>query len=221
MNIQLFLWAYEQTGDDKFLNAAKSQINVTDNTLIRPDGSSFHHYLFDKETLKPDHGFTFQGHSDDSCWSRGHAWSVYALARAFDYVGDKHYLDMHHDVTNFSLNHLPEDCVTYWDYDFTSGDEARDSAAGLVTACGMMEVCRFFDDSDPHKEIYKNAAAKIIDGTIDMCADYESKDFDGLVSHVSCAVSYNLGVEGCASYGDFFYLEALMRYTNPNWKCYW
>ena len=35
MNIPLFFWAYEQTGDKKFFDAANSLINITNNYLIR------------------------------------------------------------------------------------------------------------------------------------------------------------------------------------------
>ena len=32
------------------------------------------------------------------------------------------------DVTNYFVDHLPEDLVTYWDSVFTEGDEPRDSS---------------------------------------------------------------------------------------------
>ena len=37
------------------------------------------------------------------------------------------------------LNHLPEDMIPYWDYDFIDGDEPRDSSAGVIAVCGMNE----------------------------------------------------------------------------------
>ena len=52
-------------------------------------------------------------------------------------------------------------------------------------------------------------------------AAYENKDFDGLVNWVTCSAPHNLCIDGCTSYGDFFLLEALMRYTNPDWVRYW
>ena len=222
MNIPLFFWAHEMTGEQKYLDAANSQLHITEQCLIREDGSSFHHYLFDLKTHKPIRGLTFQGHSDDSCWSRGHAWGVYGLPVAYTYNHDESLLPLHRDITYFMLNHMPENNIPYYDYDFVEPcDEAIDTSAGLVSACGMLEACKYLSDAAPEKPIYRNAAAKLIEAVIDRHMDYEHKDFDGIVDGVTCSVPHNLCINGCASYGDFFFLEALLRYTRPDWKRYW
>lgn len=222
MNIPLFFWTYEQTGDKKFMDAAKSQLNITEKYLIREDGSSFHHYMFDVETHKPVRGLTFQGHSDDSCWSRGHSWGVYGFPVAYSYTNDESLLLLHRDVTYFMLNHMPESYIPYYDYDFVAPcDEPHDSSAALVSACGMLEACKYLSDDAEEKSIYKNAAAKLVEAVIDNCMDYENKDFDGLVNMVTCSAPHNLCIDGCTSYGDFFLLEALKRYQDPSWIRYW
>ncbi len=222
MNIPLFFWAYEMTSEKKYLDAANSQLRITEQCLIREDGSSFHHYLFDVETHKPVRGLTFQGHADDSCWSRGHAWGVYGFPVAYTYNHDESLLPLHRDVTYFMLNHLPENYIPYYDYDFVdSCDEPIDTSAGLVSACGMLEACKYLEESAPEKEIYQNAAARMIEAVINHYMDYEHNDFDGIINGVTCSVPHNLCINGCASYGDFFFLEALLRYTKPDWKRYW
>lgn len=222
MNIPLFFWAYEMTGEKKYLDAANSQLRITEQYLIRDDGSSFHHYMFDVETHKPIRGCTFQGHSDDSCWSRGHAWGVYGFPVAYTYNHDESLLPLHRDITYFMLNHLPENNIPYYDYDFVEQcDEAKDSSAGLISACGMLEACKYLNDVAPEKAIYQNAAAMMIEAVIDNCMDYENHDFDGIINWVTCSVPHNLCIDGCTSYGDFFFLEALLRYTRPDWKRYW
>lgn len=222
MNIPLFFWTYEQTGEQKFLDAAKSQLNITEKYLIREDGSSFHHYMFDVENHQPVKGLTFQGHADDSCWSRGHSWGVYGFPVAYDYTKDENLLLLHRDVTYFMLNHMPESYIPYYDYDFVAPcDEPHDSSAALVSACGMLEACKYLPDDAPEKAIYKNAAAKLVEAVIDNCMDYENKDFDGLVNMVTCSAPHNLCIDGCTSYGDFFLLEALKRYQDPEWVRCW
>lgn len=222
LNIPLFFWAYEETGEKKYLDAANSQLKITNDYLIRPDGSSYHHYQFDPDTHKPLHGCTFQGHRDESTWSRGHSWGVYGFPMAYGYNGDEALWPLHRDVTYFMLNHLPKDNIPYWDYDFVDEcDQARDISAGLISACGMMEACKYLSDNSPERTIYQNAASMILEAAIDKCADYEHYDFDGLVNFVTCSAPHGLGVNECALYGDFFYLEALLRYTRPEWKMYW
>jgi unsaturated chondroitin disaccharide hydrolase len=118
------------------------------------------------------------------------------------------------------LNHLPEDCIPYWDYDFVDGDEPRDASAGVISACGMMEMARELDDDDINKTIFQSAAVQILEATIDRCTDVKDED-DGLISHVTAALPQKLGIDQTAVYGDYFYLEALARYKNPDFKMYW
>lgn len=222
MNIPLLFWAHEVTGEQKYLDAANSQLRITEQCLIREDGSSFHHYLFDVETHKPVRGLTFQGHSDDSCWSRGHSWGVYGFPVAYTYNKDERLLALHRDVVYFMLNHLPETYIPYYDYDFVEPcNEAKDASAALISACGMLEACKYLSDDAPEKGVYQNAAARMIEAVIDNCMDYESKDFDGIIDWVTCSAPHDLCIDGCTSYGDFFLLEALLRYTKPDWKRYW
>ncbi|MBO5369712.1 MAG: glycoside hydrolase family 88 protein [Clostridia bacterium] len=222
MNIPLFYWAGEQTGNQKFVDAANSQVNVTANYLIREDASSNHHYQFEVGTHKPLHGVTVQGHRDDSTWSRGHSWGVLGLPIAYTYTGDESLLPLHRDITYYMLNHLPDDYIPYWDYDFTSGDEPRDSSAAAIAVCGMLEAIRYLPDCAPEKEIYQTAASRMLESLIDTCATGCGKEFDGLIYKVTpCKALPEYGIEVCASYGDYFYLEALMRYINPDWKRYW
>ncbi len=221
MNIPFLFWAGQETGNQKYTDAALSQYHTTEKLLIRADGSSFHHYQFDPETHAPVRGLTWQGHSDDSTWSRGHSWAVYGLPVAYKYTGDEELLALHHDVTNFMLNALPRDGIFKWDLDFVDEEVARDCSAGLVAICGMHQACKYLPKDAPEQEIYRNAFAQILDATIDKCTGDIGKDYDGLVHHVTAALPQGLGIDECAIYGDLFYLEALVRYLTPDWEPYW
>ena len=119
------------------------------------------------------------------------------------------------------LNHLPEDCVPYWDYDFVSGDEPRDSSSGVISACGMLEMARNLSDSAEEKTVFESAAAQILEATIDTCTGDIGVDYDGLICHVTHAKPQGAGIDECAVYGDYFYLEALSRYLSPDFKNFW
>ena len=211
MNATLLLWAGAETGDKKFTEAGLNQSITTNALLIRADGSSHHHYIFDPTTEAPLYPKTWQGHSDDSCWSRGHAWGIYGFPVAYDYTGTDFLPQLHRDITYFMLNHLPYDCIPYWDYDFTDGDESRDSSAGLISACGMLEMAKLLPDSAEQKSVFKSAAMQIIDATIDNCTGDIGVEYDGLVNKVTHAKPQGQGIDECAVYGDYFYLEALAR----------
>lgn len=222
MNAPLFFWAAKETGDEKFYQAALDHNKTTMKYLVREDASTFHHYQFDPKTAAPVRGLTFQGHSDDSCWSRGHSWGVYGFPIAYSYCHDEELVKVHKDITYYMLNVMPDDMITYWDYIFTQpSDEPRDSSAGAISVCGMHEMVKYLDDSAEQKLIFKNAGAKMLDALIDKCTGDEEYEYDGLICHVTHAVPQGNGIDECAPYGDYFYMEALARYLNPDQKRYW
>ncbi len=221
MNAPFFFWASEVTGNPEYKRAAIDHVKTTADYLIREDGSSFHHYQFDPETGKPLYGITWQGYADDSCWSRGHAWGVYGFPIAYSYEREPFIKDVHKRVTYFMLNHLPDDLIPYWDYDFVSGDEPRDSSASVTSVCGLLEMAGMLDDSEPDKAIFESAAAQMLEAVIDRCTGDIGIDYDGLICHVTHAKPQGYGIDECAAYGDYFYLEALARYLVPNFKKHW
>jgi len=221
MNAPFLFWAGQETGKKEYTAAAISQNKHTADLLIRDDGSSFHHYQFDVDTHAPKYGLTFQGHTNESCWSRGHAWGVYGFPIAYSYTKEEFLVDIHKDVTYFMLNHLPEDLVPYWDYDFRDGDQPRDSSAGAISVCGMLEMARMLPDDAPQKAIYESAAAQMMEALIDNCTGNQGFEYDGLICHVTGALPQGAWVDGIAVYADYHYLEALMRFAHPDWEKYW
>ena len=221
MNAPYFFWASEVTGNPEYKKAAIDHVRTTSDYLIRKDGSSFHHYQFDPETSAPMYGVTLQGNSNDSCWSRGHAWGVYGFPIAYSYVKEPFIKDIHKKVVYFMLNRLPKDMIPYWDYDFVDGDEPRDASAGVISACGLLEMASMLDECDPDKVIFESAAAQMLEAVIDNCTGDIGIEYDGLICHVTHAKPQGQGIDECAVYGDFFYLEALARYLVPDFEKYW
>ena len=221
MNAPLLFWAAEETGRAEYAEAAINHVKTTEQYLIRGDGSSYHHYQFDPETAGPVKGLTFQGHADESCWSRGHAWGIFGFPAAYVYNKADFLPKVHKDITYYMLNHLPEDLIPCWDYDFVSNKAIKDSSAGVISVCGMHEMCRMLPDDAEQKPIFESAAAQILESTIDNCSGENGIDYDGVIFHVTAALPQKLGIDQTAVYGDYFYLEALSRYLNPDFKMYW
>ncbi len=221
MNAPLLFWSAKQTGNEEYWQAACDHVKTTEKYLIRGDGSSYHHYQFDPKTAGPVRGLTFQGHADESCWSRGHAWGIYGFPIAYSYTGADYLKDLHKGITYFMLNHLPDNYVPCWDYDFMDNNAYRDASAGVISVCGMRQMASMLDDSYEQKAVYESAAAHILESVIDNYTGDIGKDHDGLIHHVTHAVPFDSGLDECAVYGDYFYLEALTRYLKPDFKMYW
>ena len=218
MNLPLFFWAHQETGNKEYYDAAVAHYNTTLKYLIREDGSSSHHYQFDAKTLEPVGEVTWQGNRNESCWARGHSWLVYGYPLAYGYTGDEKILDIHRGVTYYFLNHLPSDFVPYWDFDFSTGSlEPRDSSASAIATSGLLKMCRHLPDSSDDKKLFKNAADSMLKALIELCAN-KSGEGDGLLHHSISSKPHCSAVDTSLPYADFFYVEALIRYLKPEWE---
>ena len=220
MNLPLLYWATEVTGDTKYHDRAYKHLKTAVENVIRGDASSFHTYYFDPETGAPVKGTTHQGYADDSCWARGQAWGIYGLPLSYIYTKDELLLETNKKITNYFLNRLPQDQVCYWDLVFTSGDEPRDSSAAAIAVCGMLEMNKWLDDSDAVKQIYANAANCILKSIIENYTTQDTPQSNGLLLHAVYNKNNNSGVDECNIWGDYYYMEALVRLMK-DWKLYW
>ena len=221
MNIPLLFWAAKETGNKELHDKAVRHYRATAKYLVRADGSTNHHFQFEPETWEPIEGVTLQGYNDSSCWSRGHSWTIIGYPIAYGYTKDEDIKPIYRAVTYHMLNSLPSDYVPYWDLVFGEGStQPRDSSALAVSICGMREMNKYLDDTDPDKQLFKNASDRMMQALIQRCANLDPEQ-DGLLAHVTHALPQGWGIDEGATYGDYFYLEALMRYKNPDWQMYW
>lgn len=220
MNIPLFFWAYEETGNRAYYDAAVGHYRTTAKYLIREDGSSYHHYQFDPVTLEPVGGRSLQGNREESCWSRGHSWLILGYPVAYKYTKDKEIFDIHKAVSYYFMDNLPIDNVPFWDFDFNVGSfEPRDSSASAISACGLMDMLKYLPDDAEQKPLFKNAANIMLEAIIDRCANRDITR-DALLKYVTGSRPHGLG-DGCAVYGDYFYFEALVRALRPDIEMFW
>ncbi len=225
LNLPLLYWASEETGDTKYRDIAERHIHTAVANVIREDHSTWHTFFFDMETGAPDHGATCQGYRDGSAWARGQAWGIYGMALAYRYTGREEYIQKFRDVTSYFLEHLPADLVPFWDLEFTDGDdEPRDSSSAAIAACGVLEMAKYLGEAEA--EEYRALAGRLVKALYDFYAVRDEKQSNGLVLHstYSNRSPYNTcdhcGVDECNIWGDYFYMEALMR-LKKDWNPYW
>ncbi|ABX41318.1 glycoside hydrolase family 88 protein [Lachnoclostridium phytofermentans] len=225
LNMPLLFWASEVTGESIYSEKAEAHIKTAMNYVIRPDNSTYHTYYFDAKTGEPMKGVTHQGNRDGSAWSRGQAWGIYGAALSYKKLKDPMYLEVFKKVTDYFLEHLPEDLIPYWDFDFDTGsNEPRDSSAGAIACCGMLEMAKYMTNED--SLYYTEMAKKILKALVDRCQVTDTALSNGLLLHGTYAKDspnnpcHNRGVDECNTWGDYFFLEALVR-LHKNWKPYW
>ena len=74
--------------------------------------------------------------------------------------------------------------------------------------------------TDPDRERYQQWAMAIMSSLTRHYLVAKEEKSNGLLKHSVYHLSSNKGVDECASWGDYFYVEALMRFTQC-WKLYW
>lgn len=155
--------------------------------------------------------------------ARGQAWGVLGMALACRFTGKAEYLDKFRATAKFFLERLPEDGVPYWDLIFTEGSEPRDSSAAAIAACGLYEALPLVTEAE--RPALQAAADRLLDALCTRCAA-PAVPGGGVLAHgVYCKASpYNTvkdyGVDECNLWGDYFYMEALVRRTR-RWTPYW
>ena len=219
MNLPLLFWAADETGKSVYREKAVKHAETTRKYILRDDGSTYHHFLMDFETAGPKGGLTLQGAGNDSCWSRGQAWMVYGSALMYANTGDSSWIETFDKVTDYFTAHLPENGIPNWDFSvFGTEDNDRDASAGMIAACGIMEMARLTEQGEKMRG-YIAAAKKMLLSAVCEYAVAANEGDEGLMRGVMPAKLLGM-TEPCAPYGDYFYLEALVR-AMGNWEKYW
>lgn len=214
LNIPLLFWASDVTGNENYRRIAETHLNTAVKYVIRPDGTTYHTYFFDTKTGEPLHGATHQGYSDDSIWARGQAWGVYGLALGYLHTKNPELVEKYKLVTRTFIEHLPEDNIPAWDMIFTDTKTQKDTSAAAIAVCGILEMDSLVKTDDSFIE----AAHKMMDA-LPSC--YTGEHSNGILAHAVYGMPQKSGIDECNIWGDYYYMEALMRIKNPNWNSYW
>ncbi|MBO7303939.1 MAG: glycoside hydrolase family 88 protein [Clostridia bacterium] len=222
LNIPLLYWAAEETGNNTYDKIAFIHFNTTADVAWRADAGTYHTYYFDYESGKPDYGATKQGASDDSSWARGQSWGITGPILTYAYKKCERAMHYFKASTNYMLNRLPLDYIPYWDLIFGDGDgEPRDSSSAAITICGLLEGVKHMEESDPLRAIYYNAACHMMSSLILGYTSRTVREANGLLLHGTYTRPSGNGVDEMNIWGDYFYMEALHRMLDPEWKMYW
>ncbi|WP_367128544.1 glycoside hydrolase family 88 protein [Saccharothrix sp. HUAS TT1] len=221
MNMPLLYWAAETTGSARYAEAAVRHTEQLERHIIRPDGTTFHTYYWDADSGEPLKGTTEQGHEDGSCWARGQAWGVYGFALAHRHTGRRAFLDAARRCADRFLTRLPEDRVAYWDLVFTDGsDQERDSSAAAIAVCALDELADQLG-GDTAAPRYRAEGDAILASLATGYSTAHDGTSNALLLHGVYDKPKNVGVDEGNLWGDYFYLEALLRRRRPDWRSPW
>lgn len=221
MNLPLLFWAYQQTGEQSYYDIAYSHALKSRRFLVRGDDSSYHTFYFNQTTGDAIRGGTHQGNEDGSTWTRGQAWGVYGFALSYRYTRDSLFLETSKKMAAYFLDHLPEDHVAYWDFDVPfEEDTPRDSSASAIVAAGLLELLQLLPEEDPDRESLQKGLEQSMHSLVTCYSTMNIPDAEGLLQHGSYHVRGGYGLDDYMIWGDYYYLEALVR-TTKGIQGYW
>jgi unsaturated chondroitin disaccharide hydrolase len=210
-NLALLYWAADQTADARLAAIATQHARTAARHLIRPDGSSFHTFGFDPETGAPRAGATHQGFADSSTWSRGQAWLIHGFAQVHARTGEPAFLDAARRLARRFEELMAGSVVPPWDFDAPDdGARWRDSSAGAVAAAGSLLLASLTSPEEAPR--WQALGLRLLGGLLAECDLTSRPGAQGFLDEGAANVPKGR-VRAMLPYGDYYFMEALMRAT--------
>jgi unsaturated chondroitin disaccharide hydrolase len=221
MNVPIIFYAAQLAGGDVDLERiATAHCYTTRDRLVRTDGSTAHEGIFDVDTGQFVRQSTHQGLSSESAWARGLAWSLYGFSQVYALTGNAEFLAVAERNADYWITHLPLDHVPYWDFSADLSQpppwgRQKDSSAAAIAASGLLDLERQTKNVD-RAVVYRQTALAMLDALSG--PEYlasATPGWEGILKHGVYHTSKKLGVDESVMWGDFFFVEALVK-VGPN-----
>jgi len=206
MNLDLMYTATNLTRNPVYANAASKHADTTMRTFVRADGSCHHQVVMDPKTGDMTGFFAGQGYDDGtntgSHWARGNAWALYGFAKCFGFTGNIQYLETSKKVADYFRSGFRNGYEVPMDFKQPKYISLVDTSAAAIAASGYIDLARHTDDPT-----YLSTAVSLLKKLTEKYGGNNGEE--ALLTH-GC-VTYSNPVQQTLIYGDFYYLEALMK----------
>ena len=213
MNLEMLCFMTRETGDRRYERIAERHANTTMKNHFREDYSTYHVVSYDTITGQPHAKNTHQGYADGSSWARGQAWVLYGYTMMYRETLNPRYLHQAQQIGKFLMNHprLPEDKVPYWDYDAPDIPNAkRDASAAAIMASALIELSQL-DPSELAPQWLALAKKQLRTLSAPEYLAKEGEQGGFIIKHGVGFHRAGAEVDVPLTYGDYYYVEALMR----------
>ncbi len=213
MNLEMLCFMTREFSDRKYERIAEKHAQTTMKNHFREDYSTYHVVSYDTIIGKPHAKNTAQGYADGSSWSRGQAWGLYGYTMMYRETLNPIYLEQARNIGKFLMNHprLPQDKVPYWDYDAPDIPNAkRDASAAAVMASALIELSQL-DPSEMAPKWLELAKQQLRTLSSPEYLAKEGEQGGFIIKHGVGHHQAGAEVDAPLTYGDYYYVEALMR----------
>ena len=207
MNLPLLYWASEETGDPRFSQIAANHADTAMKAFIRGDGSANHIVEFDPASGEMIKSYGGQGYGEGSSWTRGQSWGLYGFILSYLHTQNNAYLETAERIANYFIANIPDSGLIPVDFRQPEDVKLEDSTAAALASCGLIELARQKDGRQ--QKIYLNAALKMLQALTKNSFNWNEEE-DNLLT--KCTAAYHDEKhEFSIIYGDYFFLDALMK----------
>ncbi len=218
INSQLLNFAYKFSGNVKYKEVAKSDIDTVIKNNIDDDGKAFFSSYFNRHTTEKldtsqnvasqlNEGLSIKSYNFSDGYScRAYAWALYGLSISYGLTKNEYYKNKFSDVFDFLEKHSKKDVIYYHNFNSSRKTNKPDSISTAIIAAALSN---FIKSSEITDKKYENALSRLANMLIDhhsIGAD-SSKEcliVNGYISEISGRSSSTL-------FGDYFYFEMLMN----------
>lgn len=218
-NLPLLFWASEEMGDKTYRRIAAAHADTCANTIIRPDYTTYHTFVFDPDSGKPKYGQTHQGYADDSCWARGQTWAIGGYTYAYKYTRDPKYLELARKLSDVYMDRVEEDFVPLWDFSVPIREAApRDTSAAAIAAASLLELAEHVAGEEGAR--YRDFAVHTVNSLIHSYTTRDMPEQEGLLVEATGHHPEGKDINCSLIYGDYYFAEAVSRLLGVS-KGYW
>ncbi len=242
INVEQLLWAAEHCPEQdiahKWQNIALSHIKILAKSMSRDrnlgQNGTWQRGYFEIDPKAKKYGqFLFnegkQGWRDDSTWSRGQAWWIYATSVTFKYTQDPEILTIAQQAIDYYFKHLPThfpkklrrqgDLIPPWDFDYAiqvNPDTEKDTSAAAIAVSGLLNLVESLPQNHSERQNYLDMSQQILAQL--MSSQYLAKPDQGMslllhgCYHHYHAISPSQNYDNGLIWGDYFFLDALSHY---------
>ena len=214
MNLELLEATSAFSGEMRYAEIARSHADVSMRHHFRPDGGCYHVLNYDQRP-----GFLGavqeirrgQGLSCETAWSRGQSWAIYGYTMMYRFAKEPRYLEFAQKLADFAVGNpnMPADGIPCWDYG--APGEERDSSAGAIMASALLELSTFVPGEKGAS--YRAFAVKQLLALSSPAYFSEGGEVGHfLLKHGVGSKPGGSEVDVPLNYGDYYFLEALLRF---------
>ena len=216
MNLELLIWAYNETGENYLLDVAITHAQTTIKNHFRDDYSSYHVIDYSPETGEVQNKQTHQGYSDESAWARGQAWGLYGFTMMYRETGMEEFLIQAEKIAGFIISQpgIKEGKIPYWDFNAPNiPDEPYDASAAAIIIAALYELSNSSENSETYIEVADKLFATL--SSVKFLAKVgENEGF--LLEHSTGHLPGNSEIDVPLVYADYYFLESIIKNRKMN-----